>query len=146
VADGATLAQAEVERQKGVCSDPMRLTDAQFWEAHEANRQTPEYRALRRKKLRKVWLRCFVCGWVYMLRGVSCRALQMDHKSYWRNGELIFGKETLADFRACCPRHHLKGVNSDETVLAQRRGIGRALAWFLVRLPWRLLILLLRGL
>jgi len=122
----------------------MRLTDEAFWEAHEANRQTPEYRALRRRKLRKVWWRCFVCSWWYLLRFGS-HELQMDHREYWRDGALIFGKETLADLRACCPRHHLKGVNSDETVLSQRRGTGRAVVWFLVSLPFRLLKLLLWG-
>lgn len=120
-------------------------TEAEFRTAHQANRHTPVYRELRRKKLRSVWWRCCVCSWWYLLRH-AWYELQMDHKRYHDEaGELIFGKETLADFRVCCPRHHLKGVNTDETVLAQRRGIGRALAWFVVGLPWRLLKFLLWG-
>jgi hypothetical protein len=37
----------------------------------------------------------------------------VDHRRYYKDGELIFGKETFADVRLVCGRHNGRGVRSD---------------------------------
>src|SRR4051794_20849222 len=93
------------------------LSDRDFWAAHAANRQTARYRALRTQKLEKVKFRCSVCGLDYLKRGYTKWQLQRAHRRYRDAfGRLIFGRETLSDFRVLCPDCHTKGISSDYSI------------------------------
>lgn len=123
-----------------------RLPDAEFWKLHTANRQTDRYRALRRRKLESVGFRCCVCGDGYLKKGYGKWQLQMDHVHYRDANGLIFGRETLTDFRVCCPDHHGKGVRSDDTVrlLSGSNVVERFVVWLLLAFPrllWWLAVL-----
>lgn len=81
-----------------------------FHARHRAWISSNEWKAFRRRALAHYRYRCAVCRLDY---SVSPWQLIVDHKRYWKDGRLIFGRETFADVRVLCPSHNLKGVHSD---------------------------------
>lgn len=117
-----------------------RLSDAEFQQAHAAHIASRGWRDFRKEALAHFGYRCAVCRFDYRERGYSRRQLVADHKRYWKQGELIFGRETFADVRILCPACHRQGIHSDDAIHHRRRVHLRSklLCWSL-RLPLRLL-------
>lgn len=102
------------------------LTKDEFRRLHRQHVNSDGWKQFRRRFLEHAGYRCAVCGFDYASRGHSKWQLNVDHRFYWKDGRLIFGRETFADVRCLCPDHHLKGVR-DEYSVGQHRGAYRSL-------------------
>jgi hypothetical protein len=122
------------------------VSDAEFWRRHAANRRTARYRDARKAAILRD-PRCAVCGTAY-LKKYSKWQLRRDHKRYRdASGNLIFGRESEADFRLVCPGCDRKGARGDSQIRDARStrrfmdAVDAAFEW-----PWRALRWLLRRL
>src|SRR5205807_1853538 len=103
-------------------ADSMRLTDAQFKGEHFRRITSPDWRRrFRPAAIKHYGDRCAVCGLEYEKRGFNRWQLIVDHKRYWKDGKLIFGRETMDDVRVLCPDHNRKGVQSDFAISEWRK-------------------------
>src|SRR4051794_29497650 len=90
-------------------NDGTFIPHAEFTQIENAYLQTPEWREFRNRALIHFRFRCAVCAFRYKDRGDH---LEVDHKWYVKNGQLIFGHETMPDVRLLCSRHHLQGTHT----------------------------------
>ncbi len=117
------------------------LSDAQFRGEHFRRITSPDWRhTFRPATLRHFAYHCAVCGLDYEQRGITRWQLQVDHKYYRKNGQLIFCRETFDDVRVVCPTHHPKGTRSEFTMGEDRAAYRdlKILTW-LCLLPFRML-------
>jgi hypothetical protein len=118
-----------------------RLSDAEFARCHAGHLASAWWRTVfRPQALAHYRYRCAVCGMAYQRLGYAPAQLIVDHKRYWKDGQLIFGHETFEDVRLMCPFDNRQGIRSDSVIRVQRRVylLSRSIAW-LVKLPFRLL-------
>lgn len=109
------------------------VSESEFWRLHTANRHTSRYKALLARKMEEVGYRCCVCHESFDDRPWR---LEMDHKRYRKDGQLIFGREQLEDFRVRCHDCHAKGPMTPGDVAEQRA----VLRWQrMIEWPFRLL-------
>src|SRR5438552_2011456 len=124
-----------------------RLSDAEFQRLHRQWIASQAWKDFRRTALAHYHFRCAICGFGYTQSGISKWQLIVDHRRYWSDGTLIFGRETCADVRLLCPGCNRKGIRSDASIRRDRTAYRwhRAILWLLL-LPLRLLWWLLRRL
>lgn len=117
-----------------------RLSDAEFKRRHAEHIASYWWKEqFRPKALEHYGHRCAVCGLGYATK-YNWRQLHVDHKRYWKDGKLIFGRETMEDVRLRCPDCDSKGVASDYAIKLWKNDLRwvRAFGW-LMRFPVRVL-------
>ena len=106
------------------------LPEPVFREIYDRHLHSAEWEAFRKNVIISLKARCAICGLLYKSKGGH---ITVDHKRYWADGDLIFGREQLSDVRLLCSLHHGRGVSSDLNILMRRVRflIGRSIIWTL---------------